>query len=157
MEPASAAAAAAAPGATFEGPEKTLEIDFVPGVETPEPARSTTRTCSSRTGLRAISRTTLDALLTAAQCCILSHASNKFFDSYVLSESSLFVYPYKMLIKTCGTTTLLRLLPPLLVETRRRGMELEWVGYMRKNFSFPRLQLFPHGGFGRRSGTWRTR
>lgn len=158
MEPA------APPGATFEGPEKTLEIDFVPSVEavsveaaptaTSDRAATTTLSASSctdvfsRTGLRAISRATLDSLLTAAQCCILSHASNKFFDSYVLSESSLFVYPYKMLIKTCGTTTLLRLLPPLLVETRQRGMELEWVGYMRKNFSFPRLQLFPHGGFG---------
>ena len=141
---------APAPGTKFEGPEKTLEIDVVPETWTPPSdgdAGGSVSLPPRRIGLRAISRATLDSLLMSAQCCILSSASNKFFDSYVLSESSLFVYPFKMLIKTCGTTTLLRMLPPLLVETRRHGMMLEWVGYMRKNFMFPRLQLFPHGGF----------
>ena len=137
---------APAPGTTFEGPEKTLEIDFVPETWTPPSDGDAGGSASlppRRSGLRAISRATLDSLLTAAQCCILSSASNKFFDSYVLSESSLFVYPFKMLIKTCGTTTLLRMLPPLLVETRRHGMVLEWVGYMRKNFMFPPTTAVP--------------
>ena len=87
-------------------------------------------------------------LLKLAQCCILSTVSNKFLDSYVLSESSLFVYSHKMIIKTCGTTTLLRMLPTLLKQTSTvLGMSLEWLGYMRKNFSFPRHQLYPHSGF----------
>ena len=120
---------------TFEGPEKTLEVDWVPNVGT------------SPLGLRSISRTVWDELLVKAQCQILSTVSNKHLDSYVLSESSLFVYTHKMVIKTCGTTTLLRMLPSLLELTTTLGMELEWLGYMRKNFSFPRHQLYPHSGF----------
>ena len=112
----------------FEGPEKTLEIDWVPSVG------------HSTSGLRAITREQWEHLLTLAQCCILSTISNEHLDSYVLSESSLFVYTHKMVIKTCGTTTLLRLLPSLLELTVSLGMKLEWLGYMRKNFSFPRNQ-----------------
>ena len=119
----------------FEGPEKTLEIDWVPSVG------------HSTSGLRAITREQWEHLLTLAQCCILSTISNEHLDSYVLSESSLFVYTHKMVIKTCGTTTLLRLLPSLLELTVSLGMKLEWLGYMRKNFSFPRNQLYPHSGF----------
>ena len=121
--------------AHFEGPEKTLEVDFVPNVG------------DNSLGLRAISRLQWDKLLSLAQCCILSTVSNKFLDSYVLSESSLFVFSHKLVIKTCGTTTLLRMLPSLLKLTKELKMELEWLAYMRKNFSFPRHQLYPHSGF----------
>lgn len=130
---------------TFEGPEKTLEIDFVPGIYNSD---CDEQEAKASHGLRNLSRQALDIMLSQAKCCILSHMSNKFLDAYVLSESSLFVYPYKLLIKTCGTTTLLKLLPQLLAETERMGMSLEWLGYMRKSFSFPRLQVFPHTSFG---------
>jgi hypothetical protein len=81
---ADAAASAAAdagipePSPGFEGPEKVLEIDFVP---TEGPAR----------GLREITRAQWDAVLTDARCTILNSMSNERLDSYVLSESSLFV------------------------------------------------------------------
>lgn len=52
-----------------------------------------------------------------------------------------------MMLKTCGTTTLLRCLPRLLEFTAALGMELEWVGYSRKNYSFPGDQCFPHSSF----------
>lgn len=94
----------------FEGPEKTIEIDF-------QPSRG------PAAGLRLLTRETLDALCEAARCTILNHESNEHFDSYVLSESSMFVYPRKFIMKTCGTTTLLRCIPLLLkkAEVRRNG------------------------------------
>jgi S-adenosylmethionine decarboxylase len=95
------ATSGSAPSPGFEGPEKVLEIDFAPEGG---PAR----------GLREISRPQWDRILTEARCTILNSLSNDKFDSYVLSESSLFVYPLKLILKTCGTTTLLRALEPLL-------------------------------------------
>ena len=84
---------------------------------------------------------------TLAGCVILSHVSNEHMDAYVLSESSLFVYKHKCFLKTCGTTTLLRCLPALLDAARAEGLELEWLGYSRKDFTFPTDQVFPHTSF----------
>ncbi len=86
---------------TFEGPEKSLEVCFRPGV-------------GHRLGCRALTRQQLDAICNKAQCTIISKISNDHLDAYVLSESSLFVYKYKVVIKTCGTTTLLRCISCLL-------------------------------------------
>lgn len=85
----------------FEGPEKTIEIDFVPHV-------------GPSSGARQISRENWEYILSQARCTILDQMSGKNFDSYLLSESSLFVYPQKVIIKTCGTTTLLRAVVPLI-------------------------------------------
>ena len=71
----------------------------------------------------------------------------------MLSESSLFVYAHKVVVKTCGRTTLLRCMRKLLsVATRPAragglGLVLEWVGYSRKNYNFPADQPAPHGSF----------
>lgn len=119
---------------SFEGPEKTLEIDFV------LPA-------GSGRGARAVARSEWDAILAAAACQILSVASNDVLDAYVLSESSLFVYANKVIAKTCGTTTLLKLIPLLLDATRPLGLEVEWVAFVRKNFNQPEKQLAPHTSF----------
>mmetsp|Transcript_15854 Transcript_15854/g.18421 ORF Transcript_15854/g.18421 Transcript_15854/m.18421 type:complete len:468 (-) Transcript_15854:134-1537(-) len=127
----------------FEGPEKTLEVDFrrVDGVQTSSfPA-------NIKTGLRTLARTDLDAICKRARCTILSSVSNQYLDAYVLSESSLFVYNYMIVIKTCGTTTLLRCLAVLIELGKRLDLELDWVGYSRKNFNFPEDQCFPHGSF----------
>ena len=121
-------------GCRFEGPEKMLEVDFVPGV-------------GASGGLRALSRPVLEGILSLARCQILSSSHNEHYDAYVLSESSLFVAEYKMFLKTCGTTTLLRCLPLLLEATKKNGMVLEWLGYSRKNFTFPSDQTFPHCSF----------
>lgn len=70
--------------------------------------------------------------------------TNDSCDSYVLSESSLFVYSHKLVLKTCGTTTLLVCLEPLLEATTALGLKVEWVAYTRKDFTFPTAQKFPH-------------
>jgi len=115
----------------FEGPEKRLEIDFK-------------RNPHSPMGLRALNRGQIDELLDLARCTIVSQTSNEYFDSYVLSESSLFVYPYKLMIKTCGTTTLLRCISKLLEFAADLDLQVELVMYSRKNFLFPHRQQYPH-------------
>ena len=83
-------------------------------------------------------------MLDLAKCTIISHSTNNYFDAFVLSESSLFVYPYKVMIKTCGTTTLLKTVPKLLEYASRFSLEVELVLFSRKNFLFPDKQIYPH-------------
>mgnify|MGYP001060612952 FL=1 len=186
----------------FEGPEKTLEVQFVPKADHPR-------------GLRCLPRSALDQICGRARCTIVSQMSNAYLDAYVLSEvrnellgtesceegtlplkntlslshlshvqtsslafaqlfffffpcltvalylyrteqSSLFVYPYMIILKTCGTTTLLRCVKTLLrfacdKNFLNGGLQIEWMGYSRKNFTFPELQLRegPHTSFQR--------
>ncbi|KAE8672850.1 Detected protein of confused Function [Hibiscus syriacus] len=63
-------------------------------------------------GLRLIDFESLEQVLHATQCTIISAIDNHFFDAYGLSESSLFVYPNKIIIKTCGITQLLKSVRP---------------------------------------------
>lgn len=58
----------------------------------------------------------------------------------------MFVYPHKLILKTCGTTTLLCCLDRLFDLARSVGMEprTEYVFYSRKSFMFPDRQIFPH-------------
>ena len=76
-------------------------------------------------GMREIGDERWAALLAKAQCQILSR-TNEHIDAYVLSESSLFVFSHKVVLKTCGTTTLLRCVPMLLEFVRELGLEVEW-------------------------------
>jgi S-adenosylmethionine decarboxylase len=137
----------------FEGPEKNLEVVFrkiddehidstvgeLCGTESVGPIQ--------RVGLRRLHRDDLDLICSRARCTILSSISNQYLDAYVLSESSLFVYPYMLVLKTCGTTTLLRCIATLIDLGRKLGLEIDWVGYSRKNFNFPGDQAFPHQSF----------
>lgn len=118
----------------FEGPEKTLEVVFRSGFGAEE-------------GLRCFTKEQLDQLCYLAKCNILSKISNSHMDAYVLSESSLFVYKHRFVMKTCGTTTLLHCLKTLLKFADRLNMELTWVGYSRKNLLFPSAQSWPHSSF----------
>jgi S-adenosylmethionine decarboxylase len=161
----------------FEGPEKTLEVVFrrmhmdVIDADAGEPVDGGTSStgstadesqlssdeatvssdtpleCFERKGLRQLGRPDLDLICSRARCTILSTISNRYLDAYVLSESSLFVYPYMLVLKTCGTTTLLRCIAVLIDLARKLGLEIDWVGYSRKNFNFPGDQAFPHQSF----------
>mmetsp|Transcript_22020 Transcript_22020/g.31475 ORF Transcript_22020/g.31475 Transcript_22020/m.31475 type:complete len:456 (+) Transcript_22020:317-1684(+) len=134
----------------FEGPEKTLEVMFR-RINPLDDDNSSLASDSSgefnRVGLRTLSRPDLDRICARARCTILSCVSNRYLDAYVLSESSLFVYPYMVVLKTCGTTTLLRCVAVLIELGRKIGLEIDWLGYNRKNFSFPSEQIYPHNSF----------
>lgn len=62
------------------------------------------------------------------------------------SESSFFVWPHKIILKTCGTTTLLLGLDRLLsIAKEYCGLEQVWrCFYSRKTFMFPERQMGPH-------------
>ncbi|KAH0764625.1 hypothetical protein KY285_000496 [Solanum tuberosum] len=100
----------------FEGYEKRLEISFFePGLFADPEGK----------GLRSLSKAQLDEFLGPAECTIVDSLSNECVDSYVLSESSLFIFPYKIIIKTC----------------------VQAVKYTRGSFIFPGAQSFPHRHF----------
>ncbi|CAN6245086.1 unnamed protein product [Urochloa humidicola] len=122
----------------FEGYEKRLEISFSEASVFADP---------NGRGLRALSRVQIDSVLDLARCTIVSELSNKDFDSYVLSESSLFVYPYKVVIKTCGTTKLLLAIPRILELAEELSLPLAAVKYSRGTFIFPDAQPSPHKNF----------
>lgn len=117
----------------FEGPEKKLEVFF----DLPPTA----------TGFRSFDEVVWSDVLSAAKCTILHTQPSAAFDAYLLSESSLFVYPSRVILKTCGTTTLLLVLPKLLELAASIGASLEHVHYSRFRFKFPDMQVYPHTSF----------
>lgn len=122
----------------FEGYEKRLEISFFePGLFADPVGK----------GFRSLSKSHLDQILNPAECTIVSSLSNDEVDSYVLSESSLFVYPYKLIIKTCGTTKLLLSIPPILELAAILSLTVRSVKYTRGAFIFAGAQSFPHRSF----------
>ena len=99
-------------------------------------------------------------MLDMVNCKILSVLESEDVDAYLLSESSMFVFPHKIILKTCGTTTLLLGLPRLLhIAAANVGFPFSKgaavtdvavaavpyrVFYSRKNFLFPDQQRGPH-------------
>ena len=76
-----------------------------------------------------------------AACCVVSSRSWPAFDAYVLSESSLFVYSTKIVLKTCGTTRLLDTLPELLSLAVSLNMQPHRCKFSRASYLFPELQV----------------
>lgn len=111
-------------------------------------------------GLKAVSAETWKDMLDLVNCKVLSIVECEHVDAYLLSESSMFVFPHKLILKTCGTTTLLSGLPRILEIAALfagyphvRGNPVKGIAtaatpyrvfYSRKNFLFPNLQRGPH-------------
>ena len=134
------------------GPEKLLEVWFAPsanelGAAGPE-------------GLKKVPGEIWKDMLDLVNCQVLSVVSSDDVDAYLLSESSMFVWPHKLILKTCGTTTLLSGLPRILeiaalfagfpraTAPSSRGITVAAapyrVFYSRKNYLFPDRQRGPH-------------
>ncbi|KAF9519243.1 hypothetical protein BS47DRAFT_83764 [Hydnum rufescens UP504] len=118
----------------FEGPEKLLEIWFE------------RRAPHSSTGLRTVDRLVWEEMLSIVKCKVLSVINGREMDAYLLSESSFFVFPHKLILKTCGTTLNLLGLPRILAIAKEQcGYEKPWrCFYSRKSFMFPERQIGPH-------------
>lgn len=126
----------------FEGPEKLLEIWFAPNKHSLPHA-------AVHDGLRSVPRTHWEEMLDIVKCKVLSTVSSSEMDAYLLSESSMFVFPHKIILKTCGTTTTLAGIPSIMALAAKFARFPEnvqpWrVFYSRKSFMFPDLQLHPH-------------
>ncbi|RLV86373.1 S-adenosylmethionine decarboxylase proenzyme [Meyerozyma sp. JA9] len=129
----------------FEGPEKLLEIWFFPS------ENDIPRHCNKE-GLRAIPLNKWSEVLDLVSCKILSMKSSDYMDAYLLSESSLFVFPHKMILKTCGTTTTLACLDALFATvekfvTKGRSFvskDVQKIFYSRRSFMFPEKQKHVH-------------
>ncbi|KAF2140375.1 uncharacterized protein K452DRAFT_327724 [Aplosporella prunicola CBS 121167] len=137
----------------FEGPEKLLEVWFSPSANTlPDGVEPT--------GLKAVPADTWKEMLDLVHCKVLSVVESEHVDAYLLSESSMFVFPHKLVLKTCGTTTLLYGLPRMLeiasISAGFPGIPADLtksvpaaatpyrVFYSRKNFLYPDQQRGPH-------------
>ena len=135
------------------GPEKLLEVWFAPSPTSLPPS-------AQPTGLKAVPAKTWEAMLDMVNCQILSVLESDRVDAYLLSESSMFVFPHKIILKTCGTTTLLLGLQRLLhiaaadagfpFHNAKCATEIKAAAtpyrffYSRKNFLFPDKQRGPH-------------
>lgn len=138
---------------SFEGPEKLLEVWFS--------ASPTVLPASvAPAGLKAVSPDVWKEMLDLVNCKVLSIIESEHVDAYLLSESSMFVFPHKLVLKTCGTTTLLLGLPRLLeiaalsagfphvpanlLKAVPAAATPYRIFYSRKNFLHPEQQRGPH-------------
>ncbi|KAI9463764.1 S-adenosylmethionine decarboxylase [Boletus coccyginus] len=127
----------------FEGPEKLLEVWFAPSAasvqDTPSPE-------DGRSGLRKIPRSVWEDMLDIVKCKVLSVIEGDQTDAYLLSESSLFVFSHRIILKTCGTTLNLLGLPRILDIARDHASlpSVYQCFYSRKSFMFPERQPDPH-------------
>ena len=119
----------------FEGAEKKLEVRF----ELPADAGAD--------GMRAVCRADWDALCAAGACTIVSKISSRDADAFMLSESSLLVYPNRVIAKTCGNTETLSMLPPLLKLAAQLRCRVARVIYSRSDFLWPDKQPAPYQNF----------
>lgn len=106
----------------FEGPEKKLEIIL----SQPDP------------GLRSNADGRWGSVVHACGAEIVSAKSTPEMDAYLLSESSLFVWADRILMITCGKTTLVQAVPKII---EIAGFEnIAFFFYERKNLMYPQQQ-----------------
>ena len=135
----------------FEGAEKILQIKIM--------------SVKPNDGLRGIPRSVWESILTTAKCSILSECKSEYVwsfyvifrncTSYVLSESSLFVFENICIFKTCGRTLLLLTIPLILELLKEKGLQLEYLLYSSKNYLYPDCQVYPHNSWEDAVGYWK--
>ncbi|TFY69716.1 hypothetical protein EVG20_g3030, partial [Dentipellis fragilis] len=139
----------------FEGPEKLLEIWFAPS---PALVPGASSTSDGRYGLRKVDRSIWEDMLDIVKCQVLSVVQGDEIDAYLLSraradiaiclssESSLFISPHRLILKTCGTTLNLLGLPRILdIAREHAGLPSVYrFFWSRKSYFFPERQSDLH-------------
>ncbi|XP_031565783.1 S-adenosylmethionine decarboxylase proenzyme-like [Actinia tenebrosa] len=129
----------------FEGPEKLMEVWWkcLP----PDQTKVLDNTKSG--DLRTISREKWERILELVNCQIISVTKNEEMTAYLLSESSMFVSKTRVILKTCGQTTLLYSIKPMMSMVKEEcGLtEIQDFFYSRMSFLEPKLQHAPHQSF----------
>lgn len=115
----------------FEGPEKNLQIIF----------------SNSSISLLQISQSRWEKMLENINCSIISSKSNEKCIAFILSESSLFVFNDRIILKTCGTIPLLISTDEIIKIGQSIGLKIAALLYWRKNFIHPEKQITPHNSF----------
>eukprot|EP00927_Polykrikos_kofoidii_P073016 TRINITY_DN69090_c0_g1_i1.p1 TRINITY_DN69090_c0_g1~~TRINITY_DN69090_c0_g1_i1.p1 ORF type:complete len:366 (-),score=58.28 TRINITY_DN69090_c0_g1_i1:21-1118(-) len=122
----------------FEGTEKRIEIDFETTASVLE------STAVPQSSLLDVPTESWAEVVKLCQTTILSSKESSGFKSYLLSESSLLVYPDKLIIKTCGRTVPLASVEKVLSLAHGVGKEPVWLVYSRKSFLKPLAQPEEH-------------
>ncbi len=106
----------------FEGPEKKLEVHVRPAFGSH----------------RELGAEFWRDVVVASRATILSEISNDHCSAYLLSESSLFVYDSKIIMITCGQTTLIKAAIKI-IETVPLE-KIDFLSYERKDEHYPEMQ-----------------
>ena len=114
----------------FEGVEKRLQVSFE-------------AVSSSSSSLRDIGRDEWDHILSLAGCQIVKSFKLAFFDSIILSESSLFIFDRLVILKTCGTTNPILAYDAIVSSALSVGLRPSNVVFSHNNFQFPERQSEP--------------
>ncbi|CBY11689.1 unnamed protein product [Oikopleura dioica] len=128
-----------APDDFFEGAEKLLSIWF-----TTEDGNG-----EEHGDLKKIPREKWDELVKSVDAEILSEIEDEDVRAFILSESSLFVFESRIIVKTCGTTRCLKALEySIQLAAKCCGLtKIQDVFYSRRNFIQPKAQIDMHSSF----------
>lgn len=126
----------------FEGPEKRLEIHFC------------TLNSSSAT-LLDIHLDKWKEVLRSCKCNILSSIENKWCQAHLLSESSLFIWEDKLLLKTCGQIDIFQSVEAIMKLTQElKQVQPILVLYSHRKFIRPELQPTTYQSLDKESKVW---
>lgn len=106
----------------FEGPEKKLEIILK----------------KPHSGIRSNADGRWTGVVKTCGAEIVSQKATAEIDAYLLSESSLFIWDDRILMITCGTTSLVKAVPGIIDIVSRENIAFFF--YERKNLMYPHLQ-----------------
>ncbi|XP_041462575.1 S-adenosylmethionine decarboxylase proenzyme-like [Lytechinus variegatus] len=121
----------------YEGTEKLLELWF----DTITLENGEVKKPKLPDDLRVIPRDEIAEMLVKVKCEIVSFSERDEQYAYVLSESSLFISKRRLILKTCGMTTILASLEPLITLAEKYcNFKVVDIFYSRKNFMRPDLQ-----------------